>query len=406
MRRRSAPLAWAADGYEAVEVRCRSCAPTTTAPSPGPGCPPDVWDYLDGGSGAELTLARQPPPVRPGRAAAPGARRRVGLRHRRQAARRRAGHAGRRSRRRRTTGWCIPTARSPRRRRRRGGALFVVSIFASRTLEDIAAAATGPLWLQLYWLRRRDVLADLGPARARRRLPGAGAHRRRAAHRAAAARRAQRLRGRPDMRAGQPRRRDHDGLRTQHRQGASAIAAHAAPVFDPARDLGRPGLAARSAPTCRWCSRACSTAADADRAVEHGATRSWCPTTAAASSTARVPACARCPRWSTRSAGRCPVLLDGGRAQRHRRLRRAGPRRDAAVLVGRPAAVGAGRRRRGRRAAGCCACSTASWRTRWRWPAAPTLGRRAATGRRCGPDRSERADGLGGAGTAATCTPR
>ncbi|MCF3171922.1 alpha-hydroxy-acid oxidizing protein [Streptomyces sioyaensis] len=34
----------------------------------------------------------------------------------------------------------------------------VVSIFASRTFEDIAAAATGPLWLQLYWLHRRDVL--------------------------------------------------------------------------------------------------------------------------------------------------------------------------------------------------------------------------------------------------------
>jgi 4-hydroxymandelate oxidase len=41
------------------------------------------------------------------------------------------------------------------------GALYVVSMFASRTIEDIAAAATGPLWLQLYWLYRRDVVADL-----------------------------------------------------------------------------------------------------------------------------------------------------------------------------------------------------------------------------------------------------
>jgi 4-hydroxymandelate oxidase len=41
------------------------------------------------------------------------------------------------------------------------GALSVVSIFASQRLEDIAAAAAGPLWLQLYWLRRRDVLVDL-----------------------------------------------------------------------------------------------------------------------------------------------------------------------------------------------------------------------------------------------------
>ncbi|GAA1172149.1 4-hydroxymandelate oxidase [Kitasatospora gansuensis] len=41
------------------------------------------------------------------------------------------------------------------------GALYVVSVFASRTLEDIAAEAAGPLWLQLYWLRRREVLAAL-----------------------------------------------------------------------------------------------------------------------------------------------------------------------------------------------------------------------------------------------------
>lgn len=41
------------------------------------------------------------------------------------------------------------------------GALYVVSTFASRTLEDIAAAATGPLWLQLYWMRDRQKLARL-----------------------------------------------------------------------------------------------------------------------------------------------------------------------------------------------------------------------------------------------------
>ena len=41
------------------------------------------------------------------------------------------------------------------------GSLLVTGIFASRTLEDIAAAAAGPLWLQLYWLRRRDALTAL-----------------------------------------------------------------------------------------------------------------------------------------------------------------------------------------------------------------------------------------------------
>ncbi|MFG2044279.1 alpha-hydroxy acid oxidase [Dactylosporangium sp. NPDC048998] len=41
------------------------------------------------------------------------------------------------------------------------GALFVVAMFASRTIEDIAeASSTGP-WLQLYWLRRRDVMRSM-----------------------------------------------------------------------------------------------------------------------------------------------------------------------------------------------------------------------------------------------------
>jgi 4-hydroxymandelate oxidase len=41
------------------------------------------------------------------------------------------------------------------------GGPFVVSIFASQTLADIAKNATGPLWLQVYWLRRREALIDL-----------------------------------------------------------------------------------------------------------------------------------------------------------------------------------------------------------------------------------------------------
>ncbi|MFI5909576.1 alpha-hydroxy acid oxidase [Dactylosporangium sp. NPDC051541] len=43
------------------------------------------------------------------------------------------------------------------------GALFVVAMFASRTIEDIAAAVTNPnnLWLQVYWLQRRDVMRSL-----------------------------------------------------------------------------------------------------------------------------------------------------------------------------------------------------------------------------------------------------
>ncbi len=41
------------------------------------------------------------------------------------------------------------------------GVPMVVSTFSSRTLEDVAAAAQGPLWLQVYCFRRREVTATL-----------------------------------------------------------------------------------------------------------------------------------------------------------------------------------------------------------------------------------------------------
>jgi 4-hydroxymandelate oxidase len=41
------------------------------------------------------------------------------------------------------------------------GGPFVVSIFATQPLADIAKYTTGPLWLQIYWLRQRDALAGL-----------------------------------------------------------------------------------------------------------------------------------------------------------------------------------------------------------------------------------------------------
>lgn len=39
------------------------------------------------------------------------------------------------------------------------GHLFVVSFFATHSIEDIAATASGPLWLQLYWLKQRSAVA-------------------------------------------------------------------------------------------------------------------------------------------------------------------------------------------------------------------------------------------------------
>ena len=38
------------------------------------------------------------------------------------------------------------------------GALYVAAMFASRTLEEIAEATTGPYWLQLYWTAPMAIL--------------------------------------------------------------------------------------------------------------------------------------------------------------------------------------------------------------------------------------------------------
>jgi len=41
------------------------------------------------------------------------------------------------------------------------GVLLVVSMFSSATIEEVATAAAGPLWMQVYWLRRREVVAEV-----------------------------------------------------------------------------------------------------------------------------------------------------------------------------------------------------------------------------------------------------
>ncbi len=44
---------------------------------------------------------------------------------------------------------------------RQEGTVFIASTFASRTFEEIAAAAGGQWWLQVYWLRQRDILSGM-----------------------------------------------------------------------------------------------------------------------------------------------------------------------------------------------------------------------------------------------------
>lgn len=297
-----------------------------------PRLPADVWDYLDGGSGAELTLDAN--------------RRlfdRVELRPRVLVDVSGCDTAGK------LLGEPLPTpvgiAPTAYHRlahpegevataRGAGGALFVVSIFASRSLEEIAAAATGPLWLQLYWLRRRAVLAELA-----RRAQDAG-------YRALvltvdAPRIGQRLRDARNGFAVDP------GIRAvnlddaimaathERHEGASAIAAHAAQTFD--QTVTWADLAwLRGLTDLPLVLKGVLTAEDADRAVEHGVDAIIVSNHGGRQLDGAVPALRALPEVVAAVAGRCPVLLDGG-VRHGRDVFAALALGASAVLVGRPA---------------------------------------------------------------------
>ncbi|MFI7633167.1 alpha-hydroxy acid oxidase [Nonomuraea sp. NPDC049400] len=123
--------------------------------------PRDVWDYVNGGAGDEWTLA-----------ANRRALRRAALRPRVLV------DVGGRDTRVRVMGAEVaaPIGVAPMAYHRLvhpegetatvraagdEGLVTVVSTFASRTIEEIAAAARGPLWFQLYCFRDRAITADL-----------------------------------------------------------------------------------------------------------------------------------------------------------------------------------------------------------------------------------------------------
>ncbi|GAA4075333.1 alpha-hydroxy acid oxidase [Nonomuraea soli] len=123
--------------------------------------PPDVWDYVDGGAGDELTLAANLAAFRR-RAVRP--RVLVDVAHRDTRTR----VLG--------TDLAAPLAVAPMAYHRlvhpdgesgtaraaaAEGLLTVASTFASQTVEEIAAAAPGRVWFQLYCFRDRGLTADL-----------------------------------------------------------------------------------------------------------------------------------------------------------------------------------------------------------------------------------------------------
>ncbi|NUT42216.1 MAG: alpha-hydroxy-acid oxidizing protein [Thermoactinospora sp.] len=123
--------------------------------------PPDVWDYVNGGAGDELTLAANLAAFRR-RAVRP--RVLVDVAHRDTRAR----VLG--------TDLAAPLAVAPMayhllvhpdgesgtaRAAAAEGLLTVASTFASQTIEEIAAAAPGRVWFQLYCFRDRGLTAEL-----------------------------------------------------------------------------------------------------------------------------------------------------------------------------------------------------------------------------------------------------
>jgi 4-hydroxymandelate oxidase len=213
------------------------------------------------------------------------------------------------------------------------GALYIVSIFASRTLEEIAASATGPLWLQLYWLRRREALAQL-------------------AARAAASgyqalvltvdapvigRRLRDLRNGfaidPDVRAVNL---DAELMATTHRrhERESAIAAHAAEQFDPTitwSDLAW----LRRITDLPIILKGVLTAEDARIALDHGVDGLIVSNHGGRQLDGAIPAIRALPEVVAAVSGRVPVLLDGG-VRRGRDALIALALGASAVLVGRP----------------------------------------------------------------------
>ncbi|WP_432082101.1 alpha-hydroxy acid oxidase [Streptomyces sp. WAC 04229] len=189
------------------------------------------------------------------------------------------------------------------------GALFTVSMFASRTLEEIAAAATGPLWLQLYWLRRRRPMLDLV-----RRAEEAG-------YRALVLTvDAPRVARRPrDVRNGFA---VPDGIRAVNidpsvmssshtdRPGESAVARHSREQFDPSvtwEDLA--WLRART--SLPLVLKGLLTKEDADLAVKHGADGIVVSNHGGRQLDFARPALEALPEISEAVSGRCPVILDG-----------------------------------------------------------------------------------------------
>jgi 4-hydroxymandelate oxidase len=295
---------------------------------------PDVWDYIEGGAGSELTVAANrhafervqfrprimvDVSICPTRTSVLGAALEAPL-----------GVAPIAFHELVHTEAELATARGAAA----AGTLFVVPMFASRALEKIAAESTGPLWLQLYWLRRRDVIADLARRAA---VAGFGA----LVLTVDAPRIGRRLR---DLRNGfavdpdvEAVNLDPDLMASTHRRraGESAIAVHAAQTFDPT--LTWADLAwLRGLTDLPVVVKGVLTAEDAVRAVDHGAAAIIVSNHGGRQLDGVAASLHALVEVVDAVAGACPVLMDGG-VRSGSDVFAALAVGASAVLVGRPA---------------------------------------------------------------------
>ncbi len=190
------------------------------------------------------------------------------------------------------------------------GALAVISMFATRPIEDLALAASGPLWLQLYWLRRRSALADLAERAADCGFqalvltvdaPRLGQRRRDARNGFAVP---------TTMRAVNL---EESLTNSTHnsRAGSSALAGHAEATFDTTVTWG--DLAwLRSLTDLPVLVKGVLTAADAELAVEHGAAGIIVSNHGGRQIDGAVPSLVALPSIVAAVDGRATVVFDGG----------------------------------------------------------------------------------------------
>lgn len=216
------------------------------------------------------------------------------------------------------------------------GALYVVSIFASRTLEDIASTGAA-LWLQMYWFRKREVMLTL-----LERAEAAG-------YRAIVLtldtpRVGRRLR---DLRQGFAVPPGITAVNVdsavmvgthQRRTGISAIEQHSRDQFDP-RVTWNDLVWLRQQTRLPLVVKGILTAEDARRAVAHGVAGIVVSNHGGRQLDGAVASLDALPEVVAAVAGECPVLVDGG-VRSGVDVLKALALGASGVLVGRPALWG------------------------------------------------------------------